>query len=892
MTLVQEEIVGRDAELLLIEGLLLANDPVAVVLEGEPGIGKSTLWRAALVSAREHGLRILSARPTEAEHGLAYAGLGDLLEVVLDDTLPALAPPRRRALEIALLREPGDRVDSRALAVGVRDILDAAAPALVAVDDIQWLDAASAEALAFAVRRAREPRVLLARRPGPPGVLERAVVAEPTPIGPLSVGALHRLINDRLGRQLARQTLLRVHERSGGNPFHALELARALGTDVDPTGPLPVPVTLEALVRARIDALPVATRDALATAAAIGPAPEKVLERAGVDLDALDDALATHVVAWEDGTLRFGHPLLASVVYADLRPARRRAVHARVARTADEPLAQARHLALAARAPDEDVARTLDDAVTAAGDRGAAAVAAELAEHALRLTPATPARHRRALAAARAQRAAGESRRARAIVADVLAEPSAGTERAEALVVLADLESLDRAADLLQTALEATSTPALRAAILTRLAFAIRFRTGFAQAEEHARAALSLSEGLADDRLIVDALVVLSHLAAITGDPDAHGFAARALEVATANGDPALVRTARFATAESLCLERRVGEARAVFERAYEDWRDRDELVAAVTLWQLAWVELWAGRWERGADVAARAHELKVQYGLEQPPDLLPISLIALHQGRLETARDLSARALLMAETHFGLRPPIHLGILGTVAFWSGDPARAADYYEQAEEQALRLDWIEPTQRPWTADHAEALLELTRAEEAVALIDRLETDATRVQRGWVLAEVTRSRGLIAAARGAIAEATATLERAVEEHAAAGDGFGRGRALLALGVVRRRARQKRPARDAIESALEAFEALGAATWAARARAELGRIGGRTRAEGLTAAERRVAELVAAGRTNREVAAELFLAERTVASHLTHIYAKLGVRSRTELARRLH
>ncbi len=301
MTLVQEEIVGRDAELLLIEGLLLGDDPVAVVLEGEPGIGKSTLWRAALSSAREHGLRVLSARPAEAERGFAYAGLGDLLEDVLDDTLDALAPPRRRALEIALLREPGDHVDSRALAVGVRDILDAASPALVAVDDVQWLDAASAEALAFAVRRAREPRVLLARRPGPPGMLERAVAAEPTPVGPLSVGAVHRLINDRLGRQLARQTLLRVHAGSAGNPFHALELARALGPAADPTGPLPVPVTLEALVRARIDALPAVTRDALAVAAAIGPAREDVLERAGVDLDALDDALSAHVVAWEDG---------------------------------------------------------------------------------------------------------------------------------------------------------------------------------------------------------------------------------------------------------------------------------------------------------------------------------------------------------------------------------------------------------------------------------------------------------------------------------------------------------------------------------------------------------------------------------------------------------------
>ena len=105
------------------------------------------------------------------------------------------------------------------------------------------------------------------------------------------------------------------------------------------------------------------------------------------------------------------------------------------------------------------------------------------------------------------------------------------------------------------------------------------------------------------------------------------------------------------------------------------------------------------------------------------------------------------------------------------------------------------------------------------------------------------------------------------------------------------MVRRRARQKRPARDAIAEALEGFEQLGALTWIERARSELGSVGGRTREEGLTPAEQRVASLVAQGRTNREVASALFLGERTVASHLTHIYAKLGIRSRTELARAL-
>jgi DNA-binding CsgD family transcriptional regulator len=134
-------------------------------------------------------------------------------------------------------------------------------------------------------------------------------------------------------------------------------------------------------------------------------------------------------------------------------------------------------------------------------------------------------------------------------------------------------------------------------------------------------------------------------------------------------------------------------------------------------------------------------------------------------------------------------------------------------------------------------------------------------------------------------------AVALLTDAVERHEAMRDPFGRARALLALGVTRRRARQKRPAREAIELALAGFEELGAAGWAQRARDELGTIGGRTRAEGLTPAERRVAELVADGRTNAEVAAALFLSERTVSSHLTRVYGKLGVRSRTELARRL-
>jgi DNA-binding CsgD family transcriptional regulator len=191
----------------------------------------------------------------------------------------------------------------------------------------------------------------------------------------------------------------------------------------------------------------------------------------------------------------------------------------------------------------------------------------------------------------------------------------------------------------------------------------------------------------------------------------------------------------------------------------------------------------------------------------------------------------------------------------------------------------------------WRADHAEALLMLGRLDDAAALVHAWEADAARLGREAVLAQATRCRGLVAAARGNVEDALTELTRAVAQHEAVGDPFGRARALLALGVVRRRARQKRAAREALTEALDGFETCGAAGWAEKAGAELGRIGGRTRIEGLTPAEGRIAALVAEGHTNREVAAALFLGERTVASHLTRIYAKLDVRSRTELARKI-
>ena len=351
-------IVGREDELSSMRAFVddAMHGPATLVLEGEAGIGKSTLWEAGVARARAQGLTVLSSRPAEAERALGFVGLVDLLEGVVDDVLSALLTPRRRALQVALLHEEasGDPVDRRTLAVAVRDalqLLSERGPILIGVDDVQWLDPSSSGALEFALRRldASPVSLLLGRRPvgaAHQSELERALGADRVRqvlVGPLSAGALHRFLRDRLGKSFARQTLLRIHELSGGNPFFALELARILPVVIDPLQPLAVPETVEELVSVRISALPTSTCNVLAIAAAVGTTSESLLERAGVAADGLDPAVAAHVIERENGMIRFTHPLLSSVLYAGLGEGRR-GVHARIAEIVEDPVLRARHI--------------------------------------------------------------------------------------------------------------------------------------------------------------------------------------------------------------------------------------------------------------------------------------------------------------------------------------------------------------------------------------------------------------------------------------------------------------------------------------------------------------------------------------------------------------------
>jgi DNA-binding CsgD family transcriptional regulator len=900
-------VVGREQELGSIRAFIdrPPESPIAILLEGEAGIGKSTLWLAAVGAARDRGFRVLVSRPAEAERDLAHTGLGDLFEDVSDESMAALSAPRRHALEVALLREeaPDHVADERAIAVAVRDVLDrlaARTPVLIAIDDLQWLDRSSSGALAFALRRLNGSPVvaLLARRTvdqAEPRDLEHAFTPERLrriDVGPLSLGALHRLLFERRGQAYAHQTLLRIHEQSGGNPFYALELTRNLDIDVGPLEPLPVPETLEELVRTRLSGLPHHTRDALAFAAALGAPSMSLLDRLGVGSDALEPAETAHVIERDRDVIRFTHPLLSSVLYNDLGP-RRHIVHEQIAAVVDDPVARARHLALATESPSATVAAALDVASTLAADRGAAAGAAELAEASLRLTPASDvdARHRRTLAAARAHRTAGEWTRARAMASSLLEETAvAGTLRAEGLLLLAGLVGLDHATTLLEEASrEAVSDPGLQSAIQCQLAWTVRFTKGFVGAFDHARRALELADEARDDGLRLHALEMLVFLGRAIASPDAHGFASRAVEIADARGDDRDIHLARLWLCDATAASSERRAARELVEWLYEDSREHDELAAAEALGELSMVELRAGQWERAADHAERAFDVTTQYGLEVPWAHLPIAIVAAHLGRLDIARAHSERSLELGEEQFGRHTPVHLGTLGFVAHQGGDLEGALRWFDESREVTTALGWRDAGHRWWVGDYVETLLELDRVDDAVRVLDQWEAERTP-EDDWTLGHVTRCRGLVDAARGDIRHAVSLFEDAAAQHAAAQDAFGRARAMLALGVVLRRDRQKRAARDAIVAALAGFTDLGAATWVERARAELGRIGGRTSEPGLTAAERRVATLVAEGQTNREVAAALFLGERTVETHLSHVYAKLGVRSRAELARR--
>jgi DNA-binding CsgD family transcriptional regulator len=911
-------VVGRELELAAVREFLEGESlPGVLLVEGEPGIGKTTLWRAGVEAARDSSYVVLSANPAEKEATFAYSAVGDLLEHVLGETLAELPGPQRGALEVALLRREsaGPPPEQHTLGVALLGVLRALAesqPVLLAVDDVQWLDPSSAAMLEFAARRLREERValLLARRQGSRPASDRLELALPEErrltlaAGPLSMGALHRLLRDRLDVTLARPALRRVHEASGGNPFYALELVRALrssGGRIRPGHPLPVPPTLEAILGERIEALPPSVREVLVEAAALRRPTESMLR----NWPALEQAVDAGLIEVRDGEVRFTHPLLASAAYGSITAAERSRLHRRLAEVASDPEERARHLALGASGPDTDVAAALDEAAREAAARGAPAAAAELAELAVRLTPTT---QRGRLLERRAEAAgyhlpAGELGTAASMLEHLVDQLPAGAARADALLLLASSQqSFERCLPLAMGALaEARGDEARVAKIECYVGELLLIQGDSERALEHARAALAAAEHAGDPTILTIALSTVAWFETLTAVEPTPGLLERAalLEDAGLRAGPGVSDTssASFALGMRLMFAGRLDEARArmglTLDRAVSLG---DEGAVSAALLHLAELEFRAGDWPLAARRAAEGYEHAEQMAREQDMSaLLYVSaLVDAHLGRVEEARDTAARGIALAESCgdevFRLQ---HVAALGFLELSVGDAAAADAILRPLAARLSASGWREPSIYGELPNAIEALVELSELGEARRLLADLEDRAGRIESPWAEASAGRCRGLILAAEGDAGAALAVLERALAVHERLPQPFDLARTLLVLGVVRRRARERRAARETLEQALALFDGLGATLWTAKARAELSRIGGRapTR-DDLTPSERRIAELVAEGKTNKEVAAELVVSVHTVESALTHVYRKLGLRSRTELARTLH
>lgn len=912
-------IVGRERELAQLTAFATPGSASrALVLSGAAGIGKTTLWEAALAHARAAGLRVLVARGGAAEAKLSLTGVFDLLGTAADEVLPGLPAPQRAALEAALLRAepgrrpPGPRTLATALLSALRR-LAAAEPLLVAVEDAQWLDRPSQEALAFALRRLDHPdaRVLLTMRAGLASPLAEAVEragADRLELTGLSLGATRRLLSQRLGLTLPRRLLLATHAATQGNPLFALEIGRQLAEHgpAQANEPLPVPEDLPSLVGVRVAALPDGTRELLLAAAlSARPSADTLRALLGRPLDDdLDPAEREGVASSRGDRIVFGHPLHAAAVVDAATTAERRRMHRRLARVVDGLEECARHLALSVEGRDEGAAEAVHAAALDALSRGAVTAATELAELAVELGEReSPEQPRRLLDLAALLRLAGEPERGHVVLTEASGwsrwpPPLEARGRAQLLLATYWAEGATAAVDLGERMLaEDRLGDEVRATVHTYLAGCCEF--DLERAARHVAAALELLEHSAfqpDVGTLAHALALQVRNGVLLGRGLDHALLARVAELeeglpperyATEAMSPYL--TVLHKHVDDLATSR--ARLQELLDEATDTGNDVGEMVARM---HLALTELWAG------DLAAAEAQLQVvdarveERGSRNVFLLALRALVAAHRGDAATVR--AAAATLEAE-HGAPGAEVYgiylAAATGLLELSLGDAEAADAVFRPLLEALDARGHREPGIFRVHANAGEAAVAVGDLDRAERIAASLAAHADRTGHRWSAASGERVLALAAAARGDLDEARDHAERACAGFEALPMPLERARALLVAGMVERRARRRAHARELLAQAAHDLDRLGAQLWAGRASAELARISGRApRGAGeLTPAELRVVELAAEGLPNKEIAGRLFVTVHTVELHLSHAYAKLGVRSRAQLAARV-
>lgn len=906
--------VGRDAELAIVDEFLarLPHAGGVLSIEGESGIGKTTIWQQAVGRAHRAGIRVLACRPAALEVRLSFAGLSDMLGGLGPEVLERLPALQRTALEVALLRAApeGPSLDPRLVGTALLALLRtlaASSRVLLAVDDAQWLDAPTGGVLAFAIRRLeREPvGMVCAFRPYEP-ILARLAPIEPERVTRLRLGPLHRdplrrLVAERLPGQLPLPVLSRIAEASGGNPFYALEMARLLpdGEPIADPARLPVPEDVRALAQSRVAALSEPARAALLWTAVLA-APSAEL----VDADALAPAEEVGLVRIDPrGRIEFTHPLFAAAIYSSASAAERRRAHRAAAGAVPDPEERARHLAYATTRPDPGVAAELDTAAELACSRGALDSAAELVELALRQTPpdARDDRPRRLLQAAVLHWDGGNSDRAEELLSDLLAGPAPDPLPALALRLRATLQchtvSFSAALQTATEALARAGDPATAAAIELDIAFYLLGLGDLAAGLRHAEAVADRAEGPGGDPGVLgDALAVATMIAFLSGHGLSEERLARALALEQPARQRALFTSPRYVAGLLAIWTGRLREGARILEELRAERAERGIAgdVPGFSLY-LARAYLGLGEIDRAREVVAADITAGRLLGnrWQSALALSASALVCAHRGELETARSEAELALEhLTQLQWWTQTQWPRWALGFAELSAGRPAAAHAALAPLAEALPATGPVDPVWLVFLPDEIEALIALGEPARAASLTERLDRMGRAFDRPAATAAAARCRGLLAAATGALEDAITAFEEALAEHDRTEMPLERARTLLALGRVRRRRKQWRAAREALREAAATFESAGVARWAAAAREELARAGDHPAdPTELTPTERRVAELAAAGLTNQEVAERAFLTVKGVEGNLTRAYRKLGIRSRSGLARAL-
>jgi DNA-binding CsgD family transcriptional regulator len=902
------ELIGRDSELSQLRALVDSPpaDSRVLVLLGEAGMGKSVLLADAHQRASAVGLRVLSAAGRESEQDLAFAGLHQLLRPELDRI--AGLPSRQADALGGAFGLSADPVPPDALLTGlaVLTLLSGVSedvPLLVTVDDAQWLDRASLEALAFAARRFDGERLTLlvaARTDVPPPGFERDFPELLLP--PLTNADAGRLL-DLQPRPPPGRAREQVLDQGAGNPMALIELSRIIAADPSAgrrwaAEPLPPTERLAAIVAAQYRSLPRPAKQALLLAAG-ADSPDLTLGAVpGLNAAALAPAEAAGLVRADTQGLRFNHPLIRSAVYHAVPFVERAAAHRTIARTLrTQPDRHAWHLAAAALEPDERVAALLEATADEAQQRGGAAAAARALERAAELSPSQEDRARRLLGAGRLALSAGQADWVLDLASQVLAvtaDPDMtiaarlhigwayvwSSQHAGALdQLIAVAEEASRrqpfiawdAVGLAATAAYQTGNPSGRKKLITTLS----------HLTEPTKPSPDWPAGYAEERRTwVQACA----------DPFGNGAETIARLHHVAGGpvtDLGALGAAAWLLDETELAVRLLHETLDRLRAPGMRGRSGGALSA------LQWACIDSGRWDETLMLAREAADAAAAYRMNTvaaSADLTTATVLAV-RGHPDQARPLLASALATVDA------VEYRAFTARARHAAGLAALAEGSYLTAYAQLSQLFDADGEPLHYHVSYlglADLATAAVRAERQLEARNLAELALARLEP----APGPRLRQLAARARGVLAEpasAEAHFAGAIADPAGQAWPFERAQLHLDYGEWLRRQRRINDAKPVLTTALETFRYLDAAPWTRRAEAELRACGVTSAAPppapgalaGLTTQQREIVILASRGLTNAEIADQLFLSPRTVASHLYRSYPKLGIAGRHQL-----